>query len=524
MVKSLLSRHVSRRNDKLGIATAALAAALLASSAGLAQTRNDTIVYGNVAGPATLDPYVGSSTTDLEVMHHIFEGLVGMDEGYAAKPMLASKVDASPDSKTFTFALRRGVKFHNGKELTSADVKASFERYAKVSPNASALSDVEAYETPDARTFVIRLSKANAVFLDVLKSPVYPFVILPAEQKDKPAREVEAIGTGPYKLAEWRKDSHLLLERFDGYAPDETGKPADGLVGKKSADAKFVRYRFMPEANARVASLQTGESDIIANVPLDMEKRLAGRPDIVATKLLGCQQYFIVNTQQSPTDKPEMRQAIRAAMGVDEMIPALGRPAKRSHAMTIPGGEYYNGDLNNQYYDQKNPKLAAELAKKAGYKPGEKIRFMTTAAYPAFRDSSLVLSEQLKEAGIDSEIQLVDWGTNAANMQSGNGNWNISATSFCSNPNLGPQQWKFMIYNFPHVKGDTALDQNFDKFYSSPELANRKAAWNDIEKIVLSKAYMIKVADTGNINAFNKNKIDGFSDYYINRFWNVKIK
>ena len=88
--------------------------------------------------------------------------------------MLASKVDISDDAKTFTFKLREGVKFQNGKTMTSADVMASFERYRRVSPNAAVFTDVESATAPDASTFIVTLNKPNAVFVDILKSPVYP--------------------------------------------------------------------------------------------------------------------------------------------------------------------------------------------------------------------------------------------------------------------------------------------------------------------------------------------------------------
>jgi peptide/nickel transport system substrate-binding protein len=146
------------------------ATALFAASPSRAQTRGGTLVYSTVAGPASLDPYTAGSLVELEIIHEIFETLVAMDENYNAKPLLASKVDVSNEAKTFTFALRKGVKFSNGQEMTSADVLGSFERFKKVSTNAPLLADVDKYETPDPYTFIVHLKSTNAVFVDLLKS------------------------------------------------------------------------------------------------------------------------------------------------------------------------------------------------------------------------------------------------------------------------------------------------------------------------------------------------------------------
>src|SRR5580692_7660683 len=96
-----------------------------------------TLAYASVSGPGALDPHVSSSLVELEVIHNVFEGLVALDGQNATKPMLAVKATASADSMSYTFELRRGVKFQNGDELTAADVQASLERYQRVSPNAS---------------------------------------------------------------------------------------------------------------------------------------------------------------------------------------------------------------------------------------------------------------------------------------------------------------------------------------------------------------------------------------------------
>jgi peptide/nickel transport system substrate-binding protein len=512
------------RNVLLAASLCCLSCPPLGSIAHAEPKKGGNLVYAYVSGPGTLDPYVSSSAVELEVIQHIFESLVAVGEHYETRPMLASKVDISPDAKTFTFRLRDGVKFQNGKVMTSADVLASFERYRRVSPNASVFADVANANAPDASTFVVTLNKPNAVFVDILKSPVYPFMILPAEEKDKAPREVDIIGTGPFKLDEWAKDSHLVLRRFDDYSPNESYQGPDGFAGKRTAYLDTVRYNFVPEANARVAALQAGEADVVASIPPDLAKQFQSDPKIeVQTIIPYCMQVYVLNTQQGPTANPLVRQAIDAVVDVDDITAAMGLVDKPNHSLVYAFSPYYQGDAMKQYYDQKNPEKAKKLLEQAGYK-GDEIILQTSANYPSFRDAILVLSEEMKAAGMNVRVDVVDWTTNASNMQRGTGKWNVSTTGFCSNPLLGPQQWRVMFYTFPHVKDDTALDQAYEKFYTSLDFKDRKDAWDDIEKRVLEQAYMIKIADMGDLRAYNKTKVDNFMPYYLPRFWNVGLK
>jgi peptide/nickel transport system substrate-binding protein len=496
----------------------------LAATAAVAQPKKGgTLNYAYAAGPGTLDPYVSSSLVELEVIHHLFESLVAMDGKYNTKPMIASKIDASADAKTYTFTLRRGIKFHNGKELTSADVLASFERYRKVSPNASALADVEAMEAPKPDTFVMRLSKPNAVFLDVLKGPVYPFVIMPADQKDKPARGADVIGTGPFMLGEWVKDSHLVLKRFDGYAANDTQPGPDGLAGRRTAYLDAVKYRFIPEANGRIAAIQTGDADVVADIPPDLAKRLEGRSELQPVKIFPfCMQVFVLNTQQGLTRNPLIRQAINAVANVDEIAGAMGRVSQRNHSLVYSSSPYYQGDAMKPYYDQKSPAKAKELLAKAGYK-GEQIVLQTNSNNTHHRDA-VVLSEQLKAAGVNVKVDVVDWTTNASNMQRGTGTWNVSTTGFCSNPLLGPQAWRSVLYTFTQLKDEPVMDAAYEKVFASSDPKARQQAWGEIEKRVLDQAYMIKIADIGSLRAVNTKKVEGFTAYYLPTFWNVYLK
>lgn len=511
---------MARWLGRAGLACA-LAAALALPAA--AQTKGGAITYAAAGLIGALDPHASGSFAELEVIHHIFEPLVTVDESYNARPMLAAAIQVGDEARRFRFTLRRNLRFHNGDRLTSADVLASFQRYARVSTNAAMLDDVAGYDVPDADTFIVRLKSSNAVFLEMLKSPTYPLAILPAAQKDLAGAEAEPIGTGPFTVESWEKDSHLVLRRNEAYAADRSAAGPDGLGGRKTAYLDAVRVNFVAEPMARVTALQAGEADAVANLPPDAIRRLGERPDIAVMRVFPfCQLMFVTHAGHGPTAKRLVRQAIRAAVGVDDIIAATGQPMRRNPSLTYPGSPYHTEDAAAAFYDRRNPQEARALLAEAGYK-GEKLVLQTNATFSYMRDAILVLAGQLREAGFTTEVQVVDWLTQSANQRRGTGHWNVTATGFCTQPLLGPQQWRAQIQATPHLRDRAGLDEAWRQFAASPGFAQRQAAWRQIETQLLDQAHLIKVADLAAVRAHSV-RLQGMAPYFYQRFWNTWVQ
>ena len=165
------------------------------------------------------------------------------DENFSPILELANSLTESPDHLTYTFKLRQGIRFHNGKAMTSADVVASFDRYARVGLHRSTLGSVDSWDAPDKDTFVIHMKKVQPTFLEDSSSFSSPIVIVPAEEKDDPPMQLKPIGTGPWQLVELVPGGHAKLKRYDGYRPNTNFEREDGL---RRIQAGLLRHGDLP--------------------------------------------------------------------------------------------------------------------------------------------------------------------------------------------------------------------------------------------------------------------------------------
>ena len=192
------------------------------------------------ANPPALDPHTVNANVTGAIGIHVYEALFQMDENYEPQPVLAESYEMSDDGKEYTIKLRQGVKFHNGDEMKADDVVASMNRWMELSPKAKTLIGGSVFEKVDDYTVKLTVNEPSSDIIMVLASPIQFAAIYPKSVVDSASDEgvKEYIGTGPYKVAEWKQDQYVKLEKNEDYQPAE-GK-SSGLAGAKNAQADTI--------------------------------------------------------------------------------------------------------------------------------------------------------------------------------------------------------------------------------------------------------------------------------------------
>lgn len=385
------------------------------SSSSSTPVMSDVLKVGLNADPPTLDPLMSTGAVVRDSNRYIFEGLLEMDKDFNPKPQLAESYEANADYTEYTFKLRSGVKFHNGKTMTADDVVASLNRWlAKNSAVKSVIKNGEKFEKIDDLTVKISLKSPCYLLPNVMIAPAQFPAIMPKEVVEAATDDKgisEYIGTGPMKFVEWKQNQYLLLEHNDDYVGP--GYELSGEAGDKKVYFKQVYLYFVTDATIRTAGIQSGEYDIVSNINYDDVKMLKNNSNVILDKSLMGYTGIIMNKVEGTLGTNEkLRAAITYALDCDEIMKSA-YPDNDYIDVTpsmMPKDSKWYTTAGTEAINSKNKDKAKQLLAESGY-DGTPIKVITDQTYQQHYNGTQVLVNQLKELGLQVDLQVVDWTT-----------------------------------------------------------------------------------------------------------------
>ncbi|QCJ45330.1 ABC transporter substrate-binding protein [Bacillus sp. S3] len=408
---------------------------------------------GLSANPKTLDPIKYTGVYESQVMRSIADTLIVYNKELSEfLPALATEWKVSDDGKVYTFKLRDDVnfqpgKYQDGRKMTAEDVKYSLERSAKESA-MNRLRGVDKVEVSGENEVAVYLTEPNAALLAMLTDAGN--VIVPKEEVEGWGEEFGShlVGTGPFKIDSWAKDSEVKVSRFDKYWGE---KPhLDG-----------VTFKIVAEPNMMTNALRSGDVDVAMDikgqnrelVKQDDKLELLSKPALSLT-------YLDLNNKKGPTADPKVREAIYKATNVEEITKGVNKwGGSEKSFMPLPKNSWgYSKDLEKltPTYD---PKAAKKLLAEAGYADGFKTELYLAEARVPY---GTIFQNQMKEnLNIDVELKVVEWGTYSDTVSKGNAPMSIGGWTWYPDP-------YFFLYQLFHTDQIGALGNG--KGYSNPEV------------------------------------------------------
>ncbi|MCR5725124.1 MAG: hypothetical protein K6G80_08575, partial [Treponema sp.] len=334
--------------------------------------------------PDSFFPWESAAADTAAIYYNIFDGLLSFDEKGQLHPALAESYTISEDKLTYTFRLRKNVKFHNGADFTSADCLYTYENLAGLNGN-SVKSDtfgrnVESLEAPDAYTFTVRTKTPMGGFLALNIHP-----ILPVGYHD---HALHPVGTGAYRFVEYKLHQQVVLERNDDY-------------WNRAHMPKIPRIEIyvMSDENAILSALQANQLDIGQMLSPDNAKALEGKFQLLSVPQ-NMVQILGFNNSVKPLDNELVRKALTLAVDKKEIIASalggFGTPLYSNFSPVL--GAYYNDELSDVL--PYNVERAKELLAQAGYADGFTLEITVPGNYKTHVDTAQVIAKQLEKIGV----------------------------------------------------------------------------------------------------------------------------
>ncbi len=394
--------HPMTRRQLAGAGIAGIAVAGLGPRRG-ARAAGRVAVLGIDADPPTLNPGLSTEYATGDVGAKILEALIWLDRDYAPQPSLATAWSFSPDGKSFRFTLRKGVKWHDGHDFSSADVAFTFEHIlAKYHPRTSAVLKTigAAVQTPDPETVVFTLQKGYAPFLVQLS--VFDAPILPRHLYENtnilanPANQAP-VGTGPYRFRQWSRGASIRTERNPSWWKGSPG--LDELV-----------FQIVPQPANRASGLETGEIDAVVDFYLAKpdELRLLRDKSLQYRKGVNIPAVYFLgfNTRRPLFAKKAARQALASAIDRNRMVRQVMDGLARPGYGAFGDGFKWLLDPADDYAVKYplDPARARTLLRQAAY-DGKPVTLVYDAARPQLRSAAEIIRENLHAIGMGVRLQ-----------------------------------------------------------------------------------------------------------------------
>lgn len=465
-------------------------------------------------------------------MMHIVEGLVAYRENASVGPLLAESWAVSKGGRAYTFRLRRHVRFHNGAPLTSADVVWSFRRYLDPQTrwrchrefSGGGYARIVSVRALDPLTVRIELDRASPTFLQTLaRTDCGGTAIVHRSSVGADGKWRLPVGTGPFRLAGWKRNRHVDLVRFAGYRP--LPGPRDGNTGGKRALVDRVRFLVIPDVVSAQAALLRGDLDILDNVlPLDV-RLLRSRKDIRLSVAPAMDVFALLfQTRDRAIGDPRLRQAIALTLDVAGLVDAITEGTSQPNRSLVPRTSTYHGPAHRTV-PRPNIAAARQLAHAAGYR-GEPIRLVTNRRYPELFDAAILIQAMALEAGINIQIDTLDWAAQLDRYYSGN----YQAMTFAYSARLDPS------LSYESIIGDKALDPRkiwgdagaralLERSRATADAKQRQAVFDRLHARFMRQAPAVMLFNQGHITATRAN-IVGYKGWAAAqmRLWGVAIR
>jgi len=445
--------------------SASLAAFATLPAGVLAQNRKDAIVLAMALEPSPgLDPTGGAASSIGEVtLYNIFETLTKINADGSVTPLLAESWEVSPDLTTYTFKLKRGVKFQNGEPCNAHTVKFAFDR-----------AGAEKSTNKDKRTFAALSTRATddhtVVILTKEIDPDFPFLLGQAtavivEPKSADSNMTKPVGTGPYVLENWVRGSSITLKKWDGYR----NAPAIRL--------QRATFRFIADPAAQVAALLAGDVDAFPRVTPRGVEQFKGNPRYqVIVSGSRAKTILAINNRRKPFDDVRVRRAVAMAIDRKAVIQGagdgFGAPIGSHYPPSAPG--YVDTTAVNPY----NPERAKALLKEAGVTAPLDVT-ITLPPPPYARQGGEVIAAELAKVGIHAKLQNVEWAQWLSNVY-GNKNYDMTIISHVEPFDLGNFAKPDYYWNYHSEK----FDALYNKYKTSPNPKERAKLQGDLQRLL----------------------------------------